>query len=454
MNLQKICLLIQTVIAQVNIAELKAAFEKLNDHYHATVQAPQNHRDPRRGVDRAMVPPVEEAARVTHNEGGSQADLSSFLTYGESHIPPLVLALAHKGIENFKKDPLKSALAADDIDSGKFRQHENWISDTFGQNEDQIVAALQTAISHGNLPPLQTWTVDAIGAAYRAIAVPAAARAPEFILVSGVGISGLHASIYGQDAVVQLASQFNYLESPDNHVVPVSKYPNDRTQGPLGVVEAAAATLHRHAAVTHPTQPLPHALQNVIPAGAPYQYGYFEPKYAANQSALLEHIKANIGKLSILPQWVVNEASGTKQMHVFAAAPSYQGAVRTNIASTGGQICLEIVVAQYDAIAKLAVMRSVATGKLVRLHLTQVGQGVFNNPKEVMIEAMKRVANTVKGFNVKVYVHVFSDPDNFKRLNSANITGGLFTLKDMDRGTFLGAGQRTSITASSGALRR
>ncbi len=436
---------------KVDIAELKAAFETLNAYYRVPVQTQPTHREPfsssvlRPELD---APQAASAQRAAHDLGSPQAELLPFLKFEQTDIPAIVQELVAKGIHYFAQPQaiLPTARKREAVDSGRFRQNIPWIEETFGQPEDQIVQALQTNITEGSLPPLRTWTVKTIDDEYKATAIPAVgAVIPEFIVVSGVGVSGLHTSVYGKDAVVQLASQFNYLESPrSTAVVPVSSYPRDRTQGPLAAVEAAAATLYRHAAVTHPTKPLPHALTNVIPDGkAPYyQNGYLQPLQCDDQAKLLDDILKNIGNLSILPQWVINEASGTRQMHVFTAAPACPKFKRVSITDPAGQICLQLVAAQYEAIAKLAVMRSVATGQTVPLHLTQVGQGVFSNPPAVMIEAMKRVAHIVKGFNVQVYVHVHSGANQFKQLNSAN--QGLLTFKDMDSKTFLKAAPLSS----------
>jgi hypothetical protein len=218
---------------------------------------------------------------------------------------------------------------------------------------------------------------------------------------------------------VQLASQFNFLEAPSRKKVPVWRYLFDKTQGPRGSIETAAATLHRAAA--EGAGKLPHALANVIDTKA-YSNGYLELATLADdeQTRILNQIDANITKLRILPQWVINEASGNVQLHVLAAAPSYQGKKTPKPGPIGEKICDSLVVPQYRAIAELAVIRSILTNHEVRLHLTLVGQGVFKNPVNTLRKALTTVADVVRGFpKVTVFVHAFSE-DSQERVRMAH----------------------------------
>ena len=61
------------------------------------------------------------------------------------------------------------------------------------------------------------------------------------------------------------------------------------------------------------------------------------------------------------------------------------------VTKTGEAICKMLVTAQYRAVAQIAAMRSVTTSESVSLHLTLVGQGAFNNPENVMKEALGRL---------------------------------------------------------------
>ena len=121
--------------------------------------------------------------------------------------------------------------------------------------------------------------------------------------------------------------------------------------------------------------------------------------------------------MTILPQWVLCEASGKKQLQVFSAAPSYQNAlVKPPLAgSKDAELCDELVSAQYEAIAKMAVIRSISTGERVPVHFTLVGQGVFNNPPSVIATSLKKAAQVAKGYPlVNIYVHGYSSAIRIK----------------------------------------
>lgn len=147
------------------------------------------------------------------------------------------------------------------------------------------------------------------------------------------------------------------------------------------------------------------------------------PYKAESSQSLLEHIKQNIGKLNVLMQWVVNESTGSNTMHVFSAAPSYQGVEQVDANSPNGQLCSVIVTAQYEAAAKLAAIRSVLTNQEVTLHLTRVGQGAFNNPPDVMLGAAQAVVKVIKGFRVKVCWHAFKGSGLFAQQLQKHMPG-------------------------------
>jgi hypothetical protein len=308
---------------------------------------------------------------------------------------------------------------------------KKWIFETFGEQEVAILKDLE------QLPAPLTWTVDEINLAYQHITANHTRNLAEkahFILVKGVGISGLHRTKLGQNSIVQLASQFNYLESPSSDITDVSNYIFDWTQGPLGAIEAAAATLHRHAAVT--SSKLAHALHNVFNKNPHYKNGYLSLSSLSKETKkhLLKNVNENIGKLEILPQWAICESSGSTQLQVFSAAPSFQGSKMPEEDSLETEICKQLVAVQYEAIGKLAVMQSILLKREISLHLTLVGQGAFNNPPSVMAEAFYKVANIVKGYDVKVFIHVFGDADRDKFMQAKTDN---FTFEEMSRETFI-----------------
>jgi hypothetical protein len=347
-----------------------------------------------------------------------------------------VFDLAQKGIENYKKPPLLATREhAKNTNATGGGRTSDWIQDTFGKSEAQIVGELK------NAPALPTWNLLSIDEAFLAAKTKtppeSAATLPTFFLVKGLSVNYLHDYPQGKNAILQLASQFNFLESPSTSKTNVLNYLGDYTQGPQGSIEAAAAALHRTA--LEGEGKLLHALHNVLSGdvSAYYTNGYFEPHKIsdAEQNNLLTHIKANLKKMTILPQWATCEASGANQLQVFSAAPSYQGAPSPAAGSFGAQLCDELVSAQYEAIAKLAVIRSVSTGGEVPVHFTLVGQGAFNNPASVMANSFKKVAQIVKGYNkIKVYIHGYGAQDQAKI--RALVDPTFFTLQELTKEEF------------------
>lgn len=142
----------------------------------------------------------------------------------------------------------------------------------FGKSEANIIAEMQAQLNAGQLTVPETWDLETICDLYKTKAChkrdvklyPAA-----ICVVDGVDSRMLQGEKLGANSIVQLASQFNYLESPKADVVPVSQYPLDKTQGPLRAIEAAAVTLYRHASVTNKGEnALKHALAKVLPHDA------------------------------------------------------------------------------------------------------------------------------------------------------------------------------------------
>ena len=157
--------------------------------------------------------------------------------------------------------------------------------------------------------------------------------------------------------------------------------------------------------------------QNGIFKDIPYIYknGYLMPwkiHDGKEKEKILEKINKNIGKLEILAQKSKPElGNGIVLTQVFSAAPSFQGYRRPLKNSLDDKFCMLLVPLQYACIAKLAAIQSIATGKRVNIHLTLIGQGVFNNRLEIINSAMAEIYKYINGFNINVYIHAFKDFD-------------------------------------------
>jgi hypothetical protein len=370
----------------------------------------------------------------SNSSGGGSNNQPYIITH--KNIPKEVLDLANIGLANYKKEPLKSqrSVAFNAHKTGGGRTGD-WIKATLGKTENDVITQLKT------IDAPTTLTIAEINAEYNKALIKAPKNNTlalhEFVMVKGMGINYLHDVSLGKNAIVQLASQFNYLESASTNKVPVSAYLGDHTQGPQGSIEALAASLHRYA--SEDAGKLTNALVNILPENhsSYYKNGYLEVFNNTDQKALFEHFQTNIDKLKILPQWAICEASGAIQLQVFSAAPSYQAHSAPTSGSYGEKICDLLVSSQYEAIAKLAVIKRVETNELVNVHLTLVGQGAFNNPASVMKTSLQKVADVVHGHDkVRIYIHAFDKNDAAKVI--AQKDDAKFSLKQMNKNEFMG----------------
>ena len=248
---------------------------------------------------------------------------------------------------------------------------------------------------------------------------------------------------YTQDgAVVQVASQFNALESRGNYFSPVKNWIGDGTQGPRCSLQDVIATKHRESAYLKGK--LPDAIKGILEScqingekinekHKIYSHGYLELDKIGEKSindlkTLTNHIKQNIGNLGLNAQWVTCE-DGKKQFQLFLAAPSFQGHRidwKKNDERTKcfKEICKTLVVAQYKASAQIAVIKSINQNKQIELHVTRVGQSAFGNPKEIMTECLDTIYDTVKNHDVKVIFHDYCEnswDDNIKNSGVSKI---------------------------------
>ncbi|WP_156865133.1 hypothetical protein [Pajaroellobacter abortibovis] len=347
---------------------------------------------------------------------------------------PTVSQLAQTGIKRYQTlSSLQNARRAEGVGAGRT---PNWIQDTFDQSEDEMITSLS------QIPGPPTWTVASIDSAYQYWQKknpPSSldTTLPTLTMVKGVSVNFLHEVPLAKNSILQLASQFNFLESPNNQITPVSAYLYDSTQGPQGSIEAGAAALHRTAAVR--AQKLHHALTMLLPANhqSYYQNGYLELfKIPDDQlSGVFNYVKQRVSKMRVLAQWVQCEASGRVQLQVFSAAPSYQGVSMPQDDSIGAQFCRFVVGTQYEVIGKLAVIRSLIAQQNVPVHLTLVGQGAFNNPPSVLKVALKRLADVIKGCpRVYVYLHAYNEAGQQKVRGVVDPSAFLF--REMTREEF------------------
>ncbi|MDR2372357.1 MAG: hypothetical protein LBD60_04385 [Puniceicoccales bacterium] len=243
---------------------------------------------------------------------------------------------------------------------------------------------------------------------------------PKIHVVLGLPAESLQHWEKADGAIVQVASQFNALESARPEISPLPTWVDDRTQGPGVCLQALTATALRCVAQERGNLPdalLP-LLEECVLERQPilrkypllYRNGYlnlFEIRDLASLSRFANYIETNIGQLMIQAQWVRCEESKTTQLQVFSAAPAF---VTEHIDwnKTNGptnyfrRISTAILCAQYCALAQMA--------RLSRrsLHLTAVGMGTFNNPPEAFNAALRAALRVLEGSGVEVFLHGYS----------------------------------------------
>lgn len=248
------------------------------------------------------------------------------------------------------------------------------------------------------------------------------ATGPMCYVVQGVNVQHLAWAERAQNGIVQLASQYNYLESPTDKLVDVSKYVYDKTQGPLGAIMGLSALLQRDFLVRNGY--LDHMLSEVLPdlclhddiSSSVYRNGYLQlHKASADDLFLIYKIikDQGLGKLKMYCPWVVCEVSKSYHMQVLCAAPSFQGSHMPLPGSISYQIALHLIVAQYRALAWIARIRSHSNpDEQVSLHLTLIGMGVFNNNPDMIPVIMQVLHDELYDCeNLNVYMHVFTQHD-------------------------------------------
>ena len=237
-------------------------------------------------------------------------------------------------------------------------------------------------------------------------------------------------NIFSDGDVVNLASQFNAMESPsNNYVAPVKSWPHDYTQGPRCALQSIEACKHREAAQLQGklTDALKDLLNECVTENGEkmtekypslYKNGYLEPQRITDNKDLEQFRdficnEKNIEKMKLLSQWVKCEGSEKMQLQVFSAAPNfgikYWGSQLSYRDELLKECCMKLIEVQYKALAQVAAMRADISGKRVGLHVTMIGNGVFSNPKDTIRVALKALKENLAGHNVNVYLHCYKD---------------------------------------------
>lgn len=319
-------------------------------------------------------------------------NLIQYLT--NTNLPLCVQKLYEKGREfyienpNYKKD-------SNFIDG-------DWIKDIFQQTSTQIISSFKSQPN-----TLKTFTPSHIHQHYTHLFKNKPSfKLPPIKIIKGLNVSDLQHYPFGNNCILQLSSQFNFLESPKPNIVLPDVYPFDRTQGPLGSIEATTGTLYRHTkTIQEQLLGSLHSFENELI----YSNGYLYIEKCSMSS--LNNLYINLYEnMKILPQWVKCEASGSLQLQVFNAAPIFNNP--SNIKNLPLKASIKLIILQYCAIAELACILGEIKQKTIPLHLTLIGQGVFNNPPIGVILGLKKVREICsKSKFIDIYLHCYQQRD-------------------------------------------
>ena len=289
--------------------------------------------------------------------------------------------------------------------------------DTNAVGEILSEVAKQSARLLQELKPLEAFSLRDIAALYPRLSERNEEPMNAVHIVQGVDAFqfGRGKAEFLENSIVQVASQFNFLESTTSEYMAISSYKHDHTQGPRASLGCGAALLQRDSSFKGQDdceiQPFFGELRRLAPRSI--KGGYFMPSKIPDREMgrALEYVKEFCNDLKILPQYG-HSVFGPGMVQVFTAAPSFQDHLQApKIKSPVGQMCNLIAGRQYQAIGRLAAVISRHGDLRVPLHLTLLGMGAFKNPPEVMETAFKMLFAATRGFNVDVYIHAYNDAD-------------------------------------------
>jgi hypothetical protein len=344
-------------------------------------------------------------------------EFDNFFTDIQSQLG-LTTAIGKLKIKQWKTDPTHQPSLADIIQEripeSNYGQLINQATQTLAQVQDPLV-------SFCSLEDIENMRAE-----------------PQVYVVLGLPGELLQHLDQADGAIVQIASQFNALETPNTEYF-MNCIATASAQGPSACRQALSTAILRFAA--HANRQLLDAMLFLlrgckVHGGQPINEKYPE-LYLNGQLNLLvikdendirdlaDYIANNARKLKIPMQWGMCEESENKQLQVFCSMPTFrtmQGVTWDNPGeyefwlTNYKAISIALAHAQYGTLAKIAQLSGWP------LHLTAIGMGVFNNPSEVPSESLGAVLNPLKGSPIKIYLHGYrqKDIDNWNHALKVN----------------------------------
>jgi hypothetical protein len=273
----------------------------------------------------------------------------------------------------------------------------------------------------------------------RVAAVPSPASKNSVATVVG-DVRAMHRDPEYRGALFQVASQFNVLEMPSEHVTPergVTGYAHDHTQGPACAIAAGAATIYRNyfIAVDGEIGQTQHrqvdclreigsALGNEGNRLWTMQNGYamcsgeglraIRRALEAMSASEIDQLRA---KLRIGVQWnveVTDEVEPGSQYVSQAFCSALPVAYAGGPTEDWAAFATLVLEATYEATMSAAVLNAHRFGSSAVL-LTRVGGGVFGNDPVWIQQAMRRALGIFEGRGLDVRLLCWGAPDEGHR---------------------------------------
>jgi hypothetical protein len=247
-------------------------------------------------------------------------------------------------------------------------------------------------------------------------------------------VSNFHEDPQNENAVFQVASQFNLLEMVDQTVSPekgITRYMNDGTQGPSCALSAPAGTFYRNYLVkvnpneaqrgqTHDRQIHTLAsLEKALDVELERQNGYVFVESVEQLSKITDFIAkqtpeqrdALMGLLEVGIQWntEVNDSQKYVQQVYASALPIGYHQTKIRQSTLWPDFACLVLDASYEA-TLLTTILNLAKNGCGRVYLTYLGGGVFANKHTWIYEAIEKTIVKMPQVGLDIRIVSFSEP--------------------------------------------
>jgi len=247
-------------------------------------------------------------------------------------------------------------------------------------------------------------------------------------------VQSLHLDPDNRGACFQVASQFNTLEMVSPNVTPehgIDGYANDPTQGPACAIACGAGTIHRNYLVAIDDQVGQTATRQIncledvaaaLGADVAMRNGYALPPEDELRriSEMLTHIDAEEldAVRSLLRVGLQHDTEVTLEDAGHTVTQAYCSALPVAYSNHAADLwepfARLVLDAAYEATLAAAVVNRASTGNRLAF-LTLLGGGVFGNPSQWIIDAIRRATGIYAAADLDVRIVSYGQPNQTVR---------------------------------------